>query len=181
MRESTPYKTELRASARLLAARARRQVWRNDSLCKAEKMVFIGFFIIRKLIECRKVTDRCARESVEIQRGAMNRSRVVSDFLRDDLYDDLDHVRWSGSKIDVRQLADKVIHAWWIAPTAMGEGLGGFIFTTDQSRSKELLFLSSSATVQVFETFANDEVAYIQAERNDVGELRYRKAGERAT
>ena len=69
MRESWPYRTDLRTFARLLLAREKRQVWRDDSLAKVEKILFVGFLFIRKLIECNKVTDRCAKSSVSVLRA----------------------------------------------------------------------------------------------------------------
>lgn len=51
MHESWPYRGDLAAFARSFAARGKRQMWRDDSLSKAEKMLFVGFFFIRKLIE----------------------------------------------------------------------------------------------------------------------------------
>lgn len=68
MQESWPYRSDLAAFARSFAARSKRQIWRDDSLSKAEKMLFVGFFFIRKLIECQRVTDQCAKSSVAVLR-----------------------------------------------------------------------------------------------------------------
>jgi hypothetical protein len=40
------------------------------------------------------------------------------------------------AKVDVNQLCDKVVHAWWCIPV-QGEsgGLAGYILTTDKKRN----------------------------------------------
>lgn len=177
MRESRPYRADLKTFAQSFAVRSRQQLWRDDSLSKAEKMLFVGFFFVRKLIECNKVTGRCAKSSATVSRGAISRSRDVSAFMRDDLLNDINQVQWSDRKVDVHQLADKVIHSWWIIPVG-GEqsGLSGFIFTTDKHRNKELWLLPTSSIVEVFERFATSGVKQLHAKRDDIGSLTHWRA-----
>jgi hypothetical protein len=177
MQESSHYRAELHSFALEFASRGVRQLWRDDSLAKAEKMLFVGFFFVRKLIECQKVSDHCARSSTTISRGAIRRSREVSAFMRDDLVDDVTKVEWIEGKVDVHQLADKVIHAWWIVPFGNEtSGLGGFVFTTDKQRNTELWLLPVSSIVEVFERFANSAVRSISAKRTETGRLTYWRA-----
>lgn len=177
MQDSSPYRADLDLFAKEFASRGVRQLWRDDSLSKAEKMLFAGFFFVRKLIECQKVSDRCARSSTTIGRGAIRRRREVSAFMRDDLMKDVENVEWIGGRVDVRQLADKVIHAWWIIPFKNeASGLGGFIFTTDKQRNTELWLLPVPSVVEVFERFAHGAVRSISAKRAESGRLTYWRA-----
>lgn len=172
MQESRPYREELSHYAKLFAARRKRQLWREDSLARLERALFIGFLFVRKLIEGKKITDACARSSTTIGRAPINRARQVSDFQRDDLIDDLIHVEWTMGKVDVHQLADKVIHSWWILP-ARGEGAGiaGFIFTTDRQRNSELWFLPTESVAKVFRSFGRAAINNLHKKRDRDGRL----------
>jgi hypothetical protein len=177
MQESLPYREELSRYATLFAARRKRQLWRDDSLARLERALFVGFLFVRKLIECRKVTDACARSSTTIGRAPINRARLVSDFQRDDLVDDLIHVEWTMGKVDVHQLADKVIHSWWILPARdEGRGLAGFIFTTDRQRNAELWFLPTDSVAKVFRTFGRAAINSLHKRRDPEGRLIYWEA-----
>lgn len=177
MQESWPYRVDLHWFARSFEARSKKQLWRADSLSKAEKMLFVGFFFVRKLIESQRVTDGCARSSTTIRRAAIQRKREVSAFMRDDLLKDLARADWLEQKVDVHQLADKIIHAWWIIPF-QGEqsGLGGFISTTDRQRNAELWLLPISSIVEVFERFAGSTIRELRMARDENGRLTYWRA-----
>jgi hypothetical protein len=177
MRESSPYRIELLQFAKDLRGRRHRQLWRDDRLAKAERMLFIGFLYVRKLIECKKVSDACARSSAKVLRAAINRKREVSDFMRDDLFDDLNEVEWTETKVNIHQLADKIIHAWWIHPVQGEEGgLDGFILTTDRQRNSELWLVPIGSIVDAFTRFSKEVVKEVRASRSDSGKLTYWQA-----
>jgi hypothetical protein len=140
-------------------------------------MLFVGFLFVRKLIECGKVSDVSARSSTEISRARINRNREVSAFMRHDLLKDLESVSWEPSKVDVHQLADKVIHSWWIIPISNETmGLDGFVFTTDRQRNSELWLLPTTSVISVFQLFGRSAIRKSQAARDDHGRLTYWKA-----
>ncbi|BDU19433.1 hypothetical protein DYGSA30_08900 [Dyella sp. GSA-30] len=140
-------------------------------------MLFVGFLFVRKLIECKKVTDSCARSSAKVLRATIRRAREVSDFKRDDLFKDLDSAVWVDTKVDVHQLADKVIHAWWITPIQNeAGGLDGFIFTTDRQRNTELWWLEVNSVVEVYDRFATQVITEIRAARDESGRLTFWQA-----
>ena len=177
MHDSWPYRKELADFAADFERRRSRQVWREDSMANAERMLFVGFLYVRKLIECKKVTDACARTSVSLYRSRITREREVSDFKRSDLEKDLPLANWSESKVDVHQVADKVIHAWWLIPVqGEGSGLEAFIFTTDRQRNVELWQLPVTSLVSTFRQFAHGSINNLQASRDDVGRLTYWRA-----
>src|SRR5579862_7284624 len=99
MNESWTYTNDLLRFAEAFRKRQRRQMWRETSLSSAEKMLFVGFFFVRKLIECNKVRDECARMSFLILRGPITRKHKVSDFSRWDMVDDVDELEWNDSRV----------------------------------------------------------------------------------
>ena len=177
MQDSWPYRKELTDFADAFERRQTRQIWRDDSMAKAERMLFVRFLYVRKLIESKKVTDKCARGSVAISRASIVRNYEVSDFKREDLEKDLPHAVWIESKVDVHQLADKVLHAWWLLPV-QGEsaGLEAFIFTTDRQRNSEMWQLPTSSIVTVYRQFAAGSIDRLEIARDAVGRLTYWKA-----
>ena len=177
MDESYPYRAELAQYANALRARLRKQLWRDDSLSKAERMHFVGFLFVRKLIEYRKVTDACAKSTATILRSPIMRAREVSDFARHDLEKDLASCRWTRTKIDVHQLADKFIHAWWIIPVqAHRGGLWGHALTTDRKRNSELWLVSTQTVISVFQRFSREVITSLHSGRDHNGRLTYWKA-----
>jgi hypothetical protein len=177
MYESLPYRDELARYAKEFEKRRKRQMWRESSLAKAERTLFVGFLFVRKLIECKKVMDRCARSSAEIGRAPIKRTREVSDFQRDDLLDDLDNMEWTMTKVDVHQLADKVMHSWWILPMRdEGPGLAGYVFTTDRQRNSEIWFLPTNSVVDTFRRFSGAAIDSLHKKRDRQGRLIYWEA-----
>ena len=176
MRESLPYKEDLVGFAKSFRRRRTFQRWADQSLSKAEKMLFVGCFFMRKLMECNKVTDECARSTATILRAAVRRTREISAFARDDLIDDLDAVEWERGTVDVHQVCDKVIHSWWIMPMHERKGLGGFVMTTDRQKNKELWLVPTQTIVAMFERFGRNTVSRIHAKRDAGGRLTHWQA-----
>jgi hypothetical protein len=176
MRESYPYKRDLIEFAASFRRRRKLQRWTDPSLSKAEKMLYIGFLFIRRLIECNKVTDACARSNAVIKRATIQRTREVSAFLRDGLIDDIDNVNWTLAKVDIQQLSEKVLHTWWLLPVQERSGLDGFILTTDRLRNKELWLVPTTTIIKAFATFGRNDVRQIHARRDPHGRLTYWRA-----
>lgn len=177
MLESWPYRKELAEFAASFRRRAEKQPWRDDSLAKAERMLFVGFLFVRKLIECQKVSDACARSSATVLRARIRRTREVSGFNRNDLHKDFGAATWHDARVDVHQVADKVIHAWWILPVQDEDrGLAGFVFTTDRQRNSELWLLPTLSIADAFERFARSPIQRMSAGRDENGKLTYWKA-----
>lgn len=101
----------------------------------------------------------------------------MSSFRRDDLLKDIGRVQWVDGKVDVHQLADKIIHTWWIIPaTDEASGLAGFIFTTDKQKNKELWLLPTRSIVEAFERFSSSEIREIHSKRDGLGRLSHWEA-----
>jgi hypothetical protein len=177
MDESWPYKRDLLNFAADFQRRASRQIWRSNSIEKAEKMFFVGFYFVRKLIENRKVTDVCSRSNATIGRAVLRRTREVSDFKRYDLEKDLRTEDFAEGKVDVNQLCDKVVHTWWCVPVqAQTGGLAGYILTTDKKRNTELWSVPIESIVSVFTRFGQDDITSLRMQRDNNGRLTFWQA-----
>lgn len=172
MDDSHRYRVELKQFAKSFEARRKRQMWREDSMSLAERDLFIGFLYVRKFIECRKVTDACLRSTMNVRRARIDRHYEVSAFAPYELEKDLGCVEFVDAKSDVHQVADKVIHAWWIVPV-QGEsgGLDGYILTTDRHRNSGLWLLSTDQVAKVFRRFSASQVRLLRKARDKNGRL----------
>lgn len=176
MYESCYYKDDLLRYAEDFAKRSKRQSWREDSICKAEKRFFVGMLYVRKLLESVKITDQCRKSSVAIKRGTIRPDQEISDFCRHKVMDYLDSAEWQECKVSVDQVCDKVIHSWVNYPYLNEKhGLGGFILTTDRHRNKELWDIPAQSIIEVYTRFGGDYPVEIHMGRDENGKLNYRR------
>ena len=176
MQESYHYKNDLLNFASDLKRRLKRQIWRQDSLNKAEKIIFTGFYYVRKLIESIKVTDGCKKSSHVLYVLSVQSDTPTTNW---DRWDILDHIRYEEmvkKKMDVSQICDKVIHAWWnMFCQSENGGLEAIMITTDRMREREVWWLPASTIIEVFNQFGNNWPTKITAKRNECGQLVYWK------
>ena len=174
MIESHYYKSDLLKYADSFELRSERQLWREDSLAKAEKQFFVGMFFVRKMIESVKVTDACKKTTHAVSRKKISPSMKITDFMRHDLMDYLDDESWNEEKVAVLQICDKVIHTWVNLPSRDdGSGLAGFILTTDKYRNSEIWFVPTKTIVEIFRQFGNSYPRSTESKRDVHGNIKY--------
>lgn len=174
MYESCYYKDDLLRYAKDFEKRSKRQLYREDSLAKAEKQLFIGMLFIRKLIESLKITDSCKRSSISILRGKISPRNEISNFSRHDIMDYLSEANWSEVKVGIEQVCDKVIHSWVNYPIInKSGGLQSFILTTDRYKNKELWEVPVTSIISAFCRFGSDYPSEITMSRDENGKINY--------
>lgn len=174
MIESYYYKEDLLKYAADFEGRENKQLWREDSLAKAEKQFFIGALFVRKLLESIKITTACKKTSYVIYRGKIEPKQKISDFMRHKVMDYIDSAEWKKEKVAVVQICDKVIHSYVNYPCENERGgLDGFILTTDKYRNKEIWMVPTSTLASMFNRFGSDYPTKARMERNLDGEITY--------
>jgi hypothetical protein len=155
MLECSLYKKELALFALSFRERATKQPWRDYSLAKAERMLFVGFLYVRKLIESLKVSDVCARSSVAILRTPHTKTPEASGSSRYDLVKSLETVAWARDRVDIHHLSGKVLQASPTIPVQDdARGLAGFMFATERHGNPELWLVPTPAIADAFERIA---------------------------
>ena len=180
MQESYCYKSDLLKFAESLKKRSCKQMWRSDSLVKVEKMIFTGFYFVRKLIESVKVTDECKKTSYLVGVLALSNDRPLSNWERWDIVDlirEQEEQEMKYEKKDINQICDKVIHAWWNMFCQSEEGgLDGMMLTTDKlNKKREVWFIPTQTMIDSFLRFGDDWPTKIEKERDENGKLIYWK------
>lgn len=174
MIESYYYKEDLLKFASDFERRKAKQLWREDSLAKAEKQFFVGALFVRKLLESVKITTACKKESYIIHRGKIAPKQKITDFMRHKVIDYIEFAEWKTEKVAVVQICDKVIHSYVNYPCENDSGgLDGFILTTDKYRNKEIWRIPTETIVSMFNRFGNDYPIKVEMRRNLDGDIIY--------
>ncbi len=174
MIESYYYKEDLLKFANDFERRETKQLWREDSLAKAEKQFFVGALFVRKLLESVKITTACKKTSYIIHRGKIEPKQKITDFMRHKVMDYIDSAEWKTEKVAVIQICDKVIHSYVNYPCENESGgLDGFILTTDKYRNKEIWKIPTGTIVSMFNRFGSDYPTKVEMKRNLCGDITY--------
>ncbi len=174
MIESSYYKNDLLKYSDSFSRRKIKQSSRSDSLQKAEKYFFVGFYFVRKLIETIKITDSCKKISAEIIRYKINPEFEINNFSRYKAFDYIDEKNSITFKIDVKQICDKVIHSYLnLILCNDNNGLEGFLLTTDKYKNTDIWLIPVDSIIYIFQTFGNNYPRKYCTERNEDGKLVY--------
>jgi hypothetical protein len=109
--ESRHYKNQLLRFAKKLDAWHRQPTWTEGRFDEYEYQVFCSFFIIRRLLECNKLSERIAQREVpvDVYRPTGERITLMS---RHDVWELYDLARPSGKRKTLPFLCNQVIHSY---------------------------------------------------------------------
>ncbi len=152
------------------------QEWDEESLAETEKMIYIGFLFVRKLMESLKVTDSCKKSSGLVGRAKINPETEVTDFIREKAFDYIDQNTWKMEKVTAQELCDKIIHSFVFSPVQNEEdgGLAGFLYTSDRKKNSEVYLMPTETAIKIFQKFGNDYPQKIDMERDENGKIIYK-------
>lgn len=156
--DSSPWKAELARMGLNLRRRRGQKRWRESSLALVEREVMVGFYMIRKLMEAKKLSDQFTARPVSLQ--LHRRTGRVPDLLNWhhlDRFFDFD--KSEQVQRTLKFLCDQVVHSFvFMVATADSGGLNGFFVASDRARSGGLFFLSAEEAEAAFVGAANDQV-----------------------
>ncbi|MFH1467838.1 MAG: hypothetical protein ABIO70_25865 [Pseudomonadota bacterium] len=140
-------------------SRRRTQVrWPDRSLALVERNLMIGYYIIRKLMEAKKLSDQYTGQSVRLRlHRRIGKVPDVLDWHRVEHFVDL------GKPVlidrSLKFLCDQVVHSFvFMVSTADEGGLDGFFVASDRARSSCIYFVAVEDAVATFLGAANDEI-----------------------
>lgn len=126
----------------------------------------LGFYMIRKLLEARKVSDSIARRRfrLPIHRATGKRVTIRNAHRIDDLYDlSLAH----SETRTVAFICDQVIHSFiFVSCLAEAGGWDGILFASDRQKSRGVFYLRGRQVVSLFESVARNDPAWIRWQIN---------------
>jgi len=149
--ESAYWKDDLLRLARDLRQKQQQKVWRESSIARVEKSIMIGFYIIRKLMDARKLSDSVVQERVTIQ-SFPHRGKPVTLMNWDhvDRHYDLDRSHQTSRSLT--WVANQMIHSYvFIVSRDDTGGLDGFFFSSDKERNEAVHFVEATKVIEKFE------------------------------
>lgn len=159
---------ELWKIADKLTARTTQVRWSERSSMNLEKDVFIGFYVIRKLMEARKLSVEVEASQVRVRTipSAGKHVTYMNWDKIDQLYD------WSAPSIEtllLRDLCNLVVHSYIFMP-AMSEsgGLDALLVSSDRSRNTKLYEVPALGAISLLRAVASDDP--------DLGEMKLDEA-----
>ncbi len=156
--ESSYWKDDLLKIARRMSQRINQQRWTERSWVNVEKDIFIAFYIIRKLLEAKKLMT--ALESLSIELNVFpTLGKAVNRYNRhkiDELYNFCETVE---QKKKLQFVCNQIVHSYVFSIEIDEEsgGLKSILFCSDQERNKCLYSLSAKTMVDIFMQIGNSD------------------------
>jgi hypothetical protein len=164
--ESRYWKNDLLRNAVYLKKKMMCQRWTESTMANFEKTIMIGFYIIRKLLEAKKlsgdtiaytfraITYRCKNKNVNI----LNWHKVI------ELYNLENGVK---EDLDLRYVSNKIIHSFvFIGVFGENNNIEAVMFNSDQSKNEKLYSINVIDIIYLFEKAGNDYPEHIEYKLN---------------
>jgi len=163
--DSVPWKDDLSRRAESLARRARQTRWSQTSYLKIEQDLLLGFYAIRKLIECGKLSDEVRAAPISsIEFNAVRRVHKLNWWEVDQNYE-LD--KPVPRTLDLSFLANQFIHSYvLLSRHADDNSLEGVFVSSDRDRNKCVRFLRVDVLVAVMRDVATDDIVELHYTRD---------------
>lgn len=170
--ESWPWKKDLERRSAALNKRINQTRWLESSLANVEQDVFLSAYIIRKLLDAKKLSDEV--ESIALHAKYSIRTGRVPDIMnwhRFEEFYDLAHP--TAVDVCLRDFCDQIIHSFVFMVAASSPGLEGFYVASDRERWLGLYYFDIKDAIRVLKRVARDGIASVHRERDQVtGEMK---------
>jgi len=154
--ESHYWKNELLKITKRLKDRKKQKKWFDTSLAKIEQDVMLGFYIVRKLKEAKKLSDSVAHHRVNLKTYSAKGKNVtyMNWHKLDEVYD---FSKINGQTRSLSFICDQIIHSYvFVVELDENSNFTGILFCSDKKRNKELYFLEIDILTSLFENIGND-------------------------
>ncbi len=162
--ESYYWKTELiKLSKKLTKRIPYKRFWTDAQNGAFEKEIMIGFYVIRKLIESKKLPNRLVSTKITGCKFP-NKGTTVHLMNTYKFYDHYDFANGKTEKFDLRFLINQIIHSYIFSPDfEINEEndeitLSAIHFCSDDQRNKWIYELNLSTVIGLFTKIGNSHV-----------------------
>lgn len=157
IRESGLWKEELLRIADALERRYNQKRWTERSLFLLEKELFVGFFILRKLIESSKISTVLTKEMVDVAvyQAGMKEITLLNQHRFPEFYD-----LYAGKTetLNYEHVSNQFIHSSIVAPfIPFGGSLVGVFIVSDRVMKKQIYYIALRKIIEIFISVGNDE------------------------
>jgi transcriptional regulator with GAF, ATPase, and Fis domain len=135
---------------------------------KPGKDVFLGFFIIRKLLEARKLSVQVESTPVRVMtqpwKGNHRITHLNWDRFDSDAYDSS---AAANETLPLLDLCNLFVHSCIYVPLMSDDRqLEGLFVSSDRSRHQKLFYIDAIQTVALLRAVANDSAEHMEAKRS---------------
>src|ERR1035437_7645616 len=151
--ESHYWKKELlKLSKKLTKRLSSTNFWTDAQHGPFEKEIMIGFYIIRKLIEAKKLSNAIVSTKIKVIK-LQNIGKTVHLMNAHKYFDYFDFEKPREDKFDLIFLSNQIVHSYIFNPAFDEDDftLSAIHFSSDQDRNKWLYELSIEKVIEVFE------------------------------
>lgn len=170
--DSSPWKYDIGKIAFNLDRRSAQKRWSSSSLARVERDVMVGFYMVRKLVEAKKLSDALVAHSLTLR--LHRRIGRVPDLLN---WHHLDRAfeldQHTVATRSLKFVCDQVVHSYiFMVSTVDQGGLDGFFLASDRQRADGLFYLSADEAVRALLSVANDDIWQAEYVRQADGQLK---------
>ncbi len=156
--ESHYWKRELLKIANDLSRRSEQKRWPEISLVRVEQNIMLGFYVVRKLVEARKVSNKTATQIIRVpaHRWKGTKSVTLMNWHKiDQLYD---QTKTRHRKLRVSFIYNQFIHSYVFILCFKDNcrGLDGVFVSSDNERHKFIYFVTIAQIIKLFKQVGED-------------------------
>jgi len=155
--ESHYWKNDLLRYSKSLRRQLIQQKWYEASFAHLEKSIMLGFYIVRKLIEAKKLSDSVANQKLPATNYPPKGKPIslMNWHKLDKLYD---FSKGRTSSVKASFIANQFIHSYVFAPCFNKDGiLDGVFVSSDRDRNHILRLVYIDDVIHLFESIVDDD------------------------
>ena len=171
--DSVWWKRDLLSIKKGYGSRSKNRRWTDKRLATLEKDIFIGFYIIRKLIEAKKLSDDVENFSIQVKSYPLLPGKSV-DRRSKRRWDTLFDLTSPASKnVKLAFVCNQVIHSYIYTPIFESGMPVSFVFCSDWERNRNLFEMNFDVFLSTLEKVGKDHpnemsITYDQAKKDYV-------------
>jgi hypothetical protein len=151
------WRRDLKKMSDSLKKRYNQKRWDARSINKVEKEIFLGFFMVRKLIENDYVDDRIKSRNIILKEYAKISDTYINDPSKFPRSYDL--MNGNDTQLTYKKLANQFIHSYYFSLfVPFNKSLVGFYFASDDDRSDRIFYLRLLEVIQVYNSVHEDSL-----------------------
>ncbi len=164
--ESYFYKDDLSKAIKTLKKYDKLDYWKNDkSYYLLEKTLFFGFFVIRKLIENKKITDEEITRDYKCKYYKILSEKIIHRMNKWDIDKNFELGKQNIETMKISEICNQFIHSYVFMLVLSSRGRMRNIFvSSDFQRNKKVYLFNIKDVVRIFRNIALDIVVTGKAE-----------------
>lgn len=164
----THWRKELYRIAINLEKRYRQKRWTDRSEFSLEKQIFIGFYIIRKIMESKKCNKTLHGTNYRIYSSPYSQKSGIMQNINHPL-NDYNLPVGELELISIKELCNQFIHSYhFVSAVPFGHQLVGFYFVSHNLRKEKIYYIQLIIIIEIFISFFKDQKIELKLDTNKI-------------